>query len=100
MTTMEKVKEINNDIEKALDDLDEGKTSLNDTMYILLEKRKILHNMIQDNNYDNLEAVPQLFYAIDKIMAEMLLSEAEEIDNALDNRFSLNNVDWSWKKEE
>ncbi|MBO7735594.1 MAG: hypothetical protein J6S67_23715 [Methanobrevibacter sp.] len=100
MTTMEKIKEINKDIEKALDDLDEGKTSLNDTMYILLEKRKILHNMIQDNNYDNLEAVPQLFYAIDKIMAEMLLSEAEKIDNALDNRFSLNNVDWSWKKEE
>ena len=100
MTPFEKIEEINNDIEKALDNFEKGETSMNDTLYILVERHQILSNMIKNKEYDRLQAAPNTLYALDRVLAEILTMEADEIDKALDNRLSLNNLDWSWKKEE
>ena len=99
MSTKDKIEEIISHVVDICDNFDNGRIDMNDAMYKLLERRYILQHMIEEQNYDNLLCVPQTMYAIDMTMAEMLKDEAEAIDEAVNGKISLNDIDFTWKKE-
>lgn len=99
MSVQNKIDEIIGHVVDICDDFDKGRIDMNDAMYKLLERRYILQHMIEERNYDNLLSVPQTMYAIDMTMAEMLKDEAESIDNAVNGKISLKDIDFTWKKE-
>ena len=98
--TKREIINIQDEIVKILDKFDNGKISANDTLDILMVYRKKIQDVVKNNDYDRLLAVPTLLYSTDMTIASILQDEAQAIDDAVDNKISLKNVNLTWKKEE
>lgn len=98
--TKREIINIQDEIVKTLDSFDNGRLSTNDTLDILMFYRKKVQEIIKENNYGNLLAVPTLLYSTDMTITSILQDEANAIDEAVGNKISLKNVNLTWKKEE
>ena len=102
MTESEKLSDVIEKITGYLDDWDNEKTTTNDTLYYLLDMRRVLENMVKTEREDGHLTfnIIMTLYALDLTMSKILEQEAVEMDNSVNNKLSLSNIDFTWKKEE
>ena len=102
MTESEKLSDVIEKITGYLDDWDNEQTTTNDTLYYLLGMRKVLENMVKTEREDGhlTFQIVMTLYALDLTMSKILENEAIEMDNSVNNKLSLSNFDFTWKKEE
>ena len=102
MTESEKLSDVIERITVYLDDWDNEQTTTNDTLYYLLDMRRVLENMVKTEREDGhlTFQIVMTLYALDLTMSKILENEATEMDNSVNNKLSLSNFDFTWKKEE